>query len=111
MWIKRFRPGAPTVTVKLVPVFTSEELSALRRAGQGRSFADRRDAAVLAVFEAADIRLSELAGFARGGRGPEPGALKQLGQAGQQQHRVFGDHHRGRPGPAVPGSPVAGPTL
>jgi hypothetical protein len=36
---------------------------------------------VLAVFEAADIRLSELAGFARGGRDLEPGALKQLGQA------------------------------
>ena len=42
---------APKVTVKLVPVFTSEELSALRRACQGRSFADRRDAAIIAVFQ------------------------------------------------------------
>ena len=48
---------APAVKVSLVPVFTSEELSALRRACQGRSFADRRDAAILAVFEATGIRL------------------------------------------------------
>jgi hypothetical protein len=54
---------APAVKVGLVPVFTSEELSALRRACQGRGFADRRDAAVLAVFEATGIRLSELAGI------------------------------------------------
>ena len=54
---------APAVKVSLVPVFTSEELSALRRACQGRSFADRRDAAILAVFEATGIRLSELAGI------------------------------------------------
>jgi integrase/recombinase XerD len=51
------------VTVKLVPVFTSEELSALRRACQGRSFADRRDAAIIAVFQATGIRLAELAGL------------------------------------------------
>jgi integrase len=54
---------APTVKVSLVPVFTSEELSALRKACQGRRFADRRDAAILAVFEATGIRLSELAGI------------------------------------------------
>jgi Domain of unknown function (DUF4132) len=48
---------APTVKVSLVPVFTSEELSALRRTCQDWGFADRRDAAVLAVFEAAGIRL------------------------------------------------------
>jgi site-specific recombinase XerD len=53
----------PEVTVSLVPVFTSEELSALRRTCQGRSFAARRDGAILAVFEATGIRLSELAGI------------------------------------------------
>jgi len=41
----------------------TRELSALRKACQGRSFADRRDAAILAVFEATGIRLSELAGI------------------------------------------------
>jgi site-specific recombinase XerD len=53
----------PKVTGKLVPVFTSVELSKLERACQGRSFAQRRDAAVISVFRATGIRLSELAGI------------------------------------------------
>ena len=59
-------PGCapPKVTDKLVPVFTSGELSALEKACQGRSFAQRRDAAIIAVFRATGIRLSELAGSA-----------------------------------------------
>jgi integrase len=57
----RLRP--PKVTGKLVPVFTSVELSKLDRACQGRSFAQRRDAAVISVFRATGIRLSELAGI------------------------------------------------
>jgi integrase/recombinase XerD len=56
----RLRP--PKVTEKLIPVFTSVELSKLERACQGRSFMQRRDAAVIAVFQATGIRLSELAG-------------------------------------------------
>jgi integrase len=44
-------------------VFTSVELSRLERACQGRSFAQRRDAAVIAVFWAAGIRLPVLAGI------------------------------------------------
>jgi hypothetical protein len=40
------------VTEKLVPVFTSEELSALDKTCQGRSFAQRRDAAIIAVLTA-----------------------------------------------------------
>jgi integrase len=42
------RLRAPTVTDKLVPVFTSEELSALEKTCQGRTFAQRRDAAIIA---------------------------------------------------------------
>jgi site-specific recombinase XerD len=57
----RLRP--PKVTEKLIPVFTSVELSKLERACQGRSFMQRRDAAILAVFQATGIRLSELAGI------------------------------------------------
>jgi site-specific recombinase XerD len=57
----RLRP--PKVTEKLIPVFTSVELSRLERTCQGRSFAQRRDAAIIAVFEATGIRLSELAGI------------------------------------------------
>lgn len=47
---------------KLIPVFTSGELSELEKACQGRTFAQRRDYAIIAVFRATGIRLSELAG-------------------------------------------------
>ena len=53
----------PRVTGKLVPVFTGDELSRLERACAGRTFAQRRDAAIIAVFRATGIRLSELAGI------------------------------------------------
>jgi site-specific recombinase XerD len=48
---------------KLVPVFPSEELSALEKTWQGRSFVQRRDAAILAVLTATGIRAGELAGI------------------------------------------------
>ena len=57
------RLRAPKVTVTAVPVFTSGELSDLAKACQGRSFAARRDAAIIAVLTATGIRLSELAGI------------------------------------------------
>ena len=57
------RLRAPKVAVTAVPVFTSVELSELDKACQGRSFAARRDAAIIAVFTATGIRLSELAGI------------------------------------------------
>ena len=44
-------------------MFTSVELSNLDKACQGRSFAALRDAAIIAVFTATGIRLSELAGI------------------------------------------------
>jgi site-specific recombinase XerD len=55
------RLRAPKVDVTAVPVFTSVELSELQKACQGRSFAARRDGAIIAVFTATGIRLSELA--------------------------------------------------
>jgi integrase/recombinase XerD len=57
------RLRAPQVTGKLVPVFTSEELSALETTCQGRTFAQRRDAAIIAVLTATGIRAGELAGI------------------------------------------------
>ena len=57
----RLRP--PRVTEKFIPVFTSGELSKLEKACAGRSFAQRRDLAVIAVFRATGVRLSELAGI------------------------------------------------
>ena len=56
------RLRAPKVTGNLVPVFTSG-LSALERTCQGRTFAQRRDTAVIAVLKACGIRAGELAGI------------------------------------------------
>jgi site-specific recombinase XerD len=57
------RLRAPRVAVRDVPVFTSGELSDLENACRGSTFAARRDAAIIAVFTATGIRLSELAGI------------------------------------------------
>src|ERR1039457_5774487 len=46
----------PRVPGKPVPVFTGEDLSRLERACAGRSFQQRRDAAVIAVFRATGCR-------------------------------------------------------
>src|SRR5271166_4231691 len=54
---------APAVREKPVPFFTSVELSKLEQACRGGTFAQRRDAAILAVFRATGIRLAELAGI------------------------------------------------
>jgi site-specific recombinase XerD len=51
------------VREKPVPFFTSVELSKLGKACQGSTFAQRRDAAILAVFRVTGIRLAELAGI------------------------------------------------
>ena len=53
----------PRVTGKLVPVFTDQELTRLEHACAGRSFAQRRDTAIIAVLRATGIRLAELAGL------------------------------------------------
>jgi hypothetical protein len=57
------RLRAPKVTEKLVPVFSSGELAALEKTCQGRSFVQRRDAALIAVLTATGIRAAELAGI------------------------------------------------
>ena len=59
----RWPGSAPKVAVREVPVFTSVELSALGKADRGSTFAARRDTAIVAVFTATGIRLSELAGI------------------------------------------------
>ena len=51
----------PAVPVRPVPFFTTGELSRLEAVCRGDSFAQRRDAAVIAVFRATGIRLSEMA--------------------------------------------------
>ena len=53
-------PGVPD---KPVPVFAAGDLPRLERTRGGRSFQQRRDAAVIAVFRTTGIRLPELAGL------------------------------------------------
>ena len=53
----------PHVPGRPVPVFSAGDLLRLERACAGRSFQQRRDAAMIAVFRATGIRLSELAGI------------------------------------------------
>ena len=48
----------PPVPQQLIPVFTSQELARLDQACAGRSFAQRRDTAIIAVFKATGIRLA-----------------------------------------------------
>jgi integrase/recombinase XerD len=75
-----------------VPVFSSGELSALRRACQGRSFRERRDAAMIEVLLAAGIRLSELAGIRHDPGDPSRGDLRLL----EREIRVRGKGGRER---------------
>src|SRR5437660_896726 len=58
------RMRAPKVTEKLVPVFTSEELSALEKTCQGRTFAQRRDTAIITVLTVTGIRAAGAAELA-----------------------------------------------
>ena len=53
----------PHVPDRPVPVFAAGDLARLERACVGRSFQQRRDAAMIAIFAATGIRLSELAGL------------------------------------------------
>jgi site-specific recombinase XerD len=63
----------PHVPDKAVPVFAEGELARLERACAGRGFQERRDAAIIAVFRANGIRLSELAGIRYDPDGPRHG--------------------------------------
>ena len=65
----------PKVAGKLVPVFADDELARLERACAGRGFAERRDAAIIAVLRASGIRLSELAGIRHDPGDPRQGGL------------------------------------
>ena len=61
----------PRVPGKLVPVFTGEELTRLEQACAGRSFAQRRDTAIIAVFKATGI-------FSRGAKRTSRASLRNV---------------------------------
>jgi integrase/recombinase XerD len=96
----------PKVTEKLIPVFSSGELSRLERACAGRSFAHHRDTAILAVFQATGIRLSELAGIRYD---PDDTQRNDLG-LWQREITVRGKNGKARTVPdQLPGRPHPGP--
>jgi integrase/recombinase XerD len=75
----------PRVPDGLVPVFTPEELSRLERARAGRSFAQRRDTAIVAVLTATGIRLPELAGLRCGDADLRQRELTVRGKGGKDR--------------------------
>jgi site-specific recombinase XerD len=99
----------PRVPDKLVPVFTGRELTRLDHACAGRSFAQCRDTAIIAVFRATGIRLAELAALrcsdidlwqreiiARG-----KGGKDRIVRIGHQAARSLDRYIRARPGLAA----------
>jgi len=92
----RLRP--PYVPDKSVPVLADGDLARLERACAGRSFQQRRDAAVIAVFAAARNFLSELAGNRYDPEHPNPrppglslqGCLLHHGHPAEAKYPPFG---------------------
>jgi integrase len=93
---------APSVREKPVPFFTSVELSKLEQACRGSTFAQRRDAAILAVFRATGIRLAELAGIRYAPDDPRRSDLDlerreiKVGGKGGKERTVKIDHEAAR---------------
>jgi integrase/recombinase XerD len=56
----------PKVSEKLVPIFTEYELTTILATSKGGGFQNRRDYAIISLFEDAGIRLAELAGLRLG---------------------------------------------
>lgn len=80
----------PTVQVQPPPVLTEDDLAALFAACAGKSFADRRDTAILRLLLDTGLRLEELAGL----------TLADL-DLGQQLVALSPTHAKGRKGRVV----------
>jgi site-specific recombinase XerD len=93
--MRKMKP--PKVKEKVVPVFTDEELSSLSKVCRGKTFADRRDKAIIELFKASGIRLSELAGIRYDPEDPERSDIDLerrevlvTGKGGKQRYVKFG---------------------
>lgn len=89
----------PTVGEKVVSVFTEGELSRLLKCCEGRDFEQRRDYAILALFKATGLRLSELAGIIYAPEDPDDSDLDLLrrevlvrGKGSKERIVRFGHH-------------------
>ena len=108
------RLRAPKVAEKPVPFFASVELSKLEKACRGSTFAQRRDAAILAVLTATGIRLAEMPGSAitrtiparvtwtcSAGRSTSGASAARTGSCGSIMRRPAGSTVTCGPGPGT----------
>jgi site-specific recombinase XerD len=80
----------PEVPEKPVPVMRDDDLAALIKACQGKTFDDRRDEAMIRVMLDCGIRVSELCGLTLAGLDMDNGTSMVTGKRGKQRQVYFG---------------------
>lgn len=86
--MRTMRP--PTVTEKEVPVIADDDLAKLFRTCKGKSYADRRDTAILMLFLDTGVRLSELTDRRVGDIDLDMMVLRVLGKGDKWRSVPFG---------------------
>lgn len=84
--IKVEKPDAPPVAV-----FTDDDLAALIKACEGRTFVDRRDMAIVRLLHDCGLRVSELTGITTGDLDMAEGSVKVVGKGRRPRTAHFGD--------------------
>ena len=82
----------PSIGDKPVPILTDDELKALLKACEGRSFDDRRDAAIIRLFIDTGIRRAEMAGIALDDLDLDAQAVIVTGKGNRARSVVFGNN-------------------
>jgi len=80
----------PSIDENVVPVITGDQLAALELACRQRGFQGRRDAAIISLFRATGIRLSEMAGLRVDDIDLRQREAKVTGKGGKQRVVKFG---------------------
>jgi site-specific recombinase XerD len=81
----------PKVEEKPPPILTPDELQALITACSGRSFDDRRDAAMVMLLADTGMRASELVGLTTGDLDLDLGVAHVIGKGGKHRAAPFGN--------------------
>lgn len=84
--IKVEKPDSPPPEV-----FTNDELAALIKACEGRTFVDRRDMAIVRLLLDCGLRVSELTGITTGDLDMADGSVKVIGKGSRPRTAHFGD--------------------